>query len=75
MSSNVHYCVFVRIENKVDTKLYTPFFATLDEAEVYANHMRVLLPKEGTVVTEPYPVYTTTPEKLEKEFCKVVKNM
>ena len=46
----------------------------MDEAEVYANHMRVLLPKEGTVITEPYPVYNTTPEKLEEEFCRVVKN-
>ena len=72
--SKVYYCVFVRIENTVDTKVYTPFFGTLDEAEVYANHMRVLLPKEGTVVSEPYPVYNTTPEKLEEEFCRVIKN-
>ena len=30
--------------------------------------------KEGTVISEPYPVYNTTPEKLEEEFCRVIKN-
>ena len=70
--NNVSYCVFVRIETEGDTKVYTPFFPCMDEAEEYANSMRVLLPKENVIVTEPYPVVKTI-ESLEKEFHKVIK--
>tara|TARA_R100001443_G_scaffold24965_1_gene37647 strand:- start:2844 stop:3071 length:228 start_codon:yes stop_codon:yes gene_type:complete len=74
MKSSLCYCVFFYISNKEDTKVYTPFFKTLDEAEEYANHMRALLPLEGNVVSEPYPVQNTSPEKLEEEFFRIIKN-
>lgn len=75
MSSPAYYVIFIRIETKEDTKLYTPSFPTLDEAEVYANHMRLLLPKEA-IVSEPYPVVNTEigfATTLEKEFSEIIK--
>ena len=68
MSSPAYYVIFIRIETKEDKKLYTPSFPTLDEAEVYANHMRLLLPKEA-IVSEPYPIVSDSLEKEFKERC------
>tara|TARA_B100000287_G_scaffold429884_2_gene484043 strand:- start:677 stop:913 length:237 start_codon:yes stop_codon:yes gene_type:complete len=68
---NVNYCVFIYTPDQDEAKVYTPFFQSIDQAEEYANYMRLYLPRT-VVVTEPYPV---VPEKasLEEEFSNVIK--
>ena len=70
-AKNVRYCIFVHAPNDPEAKVYTPFFQSLDEADEYANYMRVYLPRD-VIVSEPYPVVNDS-VSLEKEFSKVIK--
>ena len=56
------YVVFIHNE---DTGTFTPKFASIDEAEEFANAMRLL--SNDTTVSEPYPIVAT---KVVKEYVK-----